>query len=354
MTKVENIDPIQNKGELHSLLKDVKRLVTDPENREELDQILQVEMERVNASFDALDINQEHAFHYPKFCEVIGCFETYSSTLTQMMYVVGKFGKGQEIDCIIDFLKSRSHQVLENFHELDREVVNLKLLPLVAVVAGYGLGLLSSQRISVFHKFFESKTRIQNFDNGSRVSDYLLTHVWEGRIIKLWKYFIPEGSMEPSLSIPDVHNIMLTKLAFLNYLSNKLELWLSSEIDSDIKFGSLMCNYKVLGSLIYLEKFENNDMMDSLYNCGKLDYTFFRFEHNTDFYDSEVSLIDNILTQEYLDSLKNAGFKRVNKDILNSFKQFYVELHYLSENWSEIILNSKSDVEKVQVNKSKK
>ena len=325
-----------------NLLGRVKQLVLKPDNRSELEQMLRTEMERVDFEFDVLGINLEYTFHYPKFSEVISCFEKNLSILTQMMYVVGKSGKGQEIDFILNYIKSRTEQIIKDFNEIDKVVVNLKLLPLVTVVTGYGLGLLSSQRLPTFHKFFETKTGIQQINSDTRILGYLLPHLWEGRDIRLWKYYLPGGSTELSSIKPNAHNVLLTKMAFLDYLNDKLMVWLSNELDTTIDFESLMCSFKILGSLVYLEKFANNKIESNLYNGGMLDFTCFKFEYNAAFFEIELSMIDKILSLDYLVNLTKSGFKRIDGENLNIFKQFYLELHYLPENWWVMNLNSKS------------
>ena len=323
-----------------NLLEAVRQFVTRVENHGDLEQLLQTELKRVDSEFDALEINQEHIYHYPKFDEVVRCFEKNLPNLTQMMYVIGKSGNDQEIDCITNYIKNRTDQVTKDFHEFDRDVVNLNLLPLVSLVTGYGLGLLSSQRLATFYKFFESTTGTQNFDSGTRIADYLLSHVWEGRDIRLWKYHLPEDSIEPSSSMSDAHNILITKMAFLDYFKDKLVNWLKSELDSAIDFGSLICNFKVLGSLVYMERFESEEIKGNLYNGGELDYTCFKFEQNSNFFDGEVNKIDKVLTKDNLKKLKKNGFIRGDSGHLKLFKQFYVELHYLPEFWCDANLKS--------------
>ena len=339
MSKIENSDAIKQGGELLNFLKDVKRLVSNPENRDDLEQLLQMEMERVGFLFDALDINQEHIFHYPKFVEVIECFETNLPILAHLMYVVGKSGKDQEIDCIINFIKDRTHQAIKSFDEVNRDTVYLKLLPLVAVVTGYGLGLLSSQRLQIFHKFFETKLSAMDFNSRVRIVDYLFPHLWKGREIRLWKYQLPKLK-EPFLLQSDAYKLLLTKISFLDYFDRKIKVWLNSELGEEIDFRSLVCNFKVLGSLIFLEKFEYNKFKNNLYNDGNFDISYFNFEFNEDFFYTEINLIDQILTKEYLERLTEVGFKRMSESMLNLFKQFYVELHYLPEYWSDMDLNT--------------
>lgn len=342
----------QQQDRSKNLLSRVKHLVTKPDSRNELEQLLDDEMKNVDSAFSALGISQDHIYHFPKFGEVIGCFEANLPILTQMMYVVGKSNSDKEINCISNFIKSKTQQVASDFQGIQRDVGNLRLLPLVSILSGYGLGLLSSQRLSTFQKLLETKTDSQKIDSSSRIVDYLLSHVWEGREIRLWKYYIPEGLMKPSASMPDAHNILLTRMAFLNYFDDKLSMWLSSELDSTNNFRNLMNNYKILGSLIYLERFKSNEIKVNLYNGGELDYTCFKFDHNVDFFDNEVSLIDKILTQDYINNLKKTGFKVSDSNYIKFFKQFYVEIHYLPQYWCDAYLNSEIFLEKVNGNQT--
>ena len=317
----------------------VKQLTTmsddGPDGQSKLEQLLLEEMKRVDSEFDKLNIDCEYTLYHSSFEKVVNCFDNNLELLTQMMYVVGESGKDQMMVCISNYIKGRIQQVEKNFPGIERDAGNLSLLPLVSAVTGYGLGLLNSNQLQMFHKFFTTTTVAQNSESNLRIVDYLLSHVWEGRNIRLWKYHIPEGSIQPSQSLSDAQNILLTRMAFLEYLNDKLKTWLHGELNSMKEFGSQMSNYKILGSLIYLERFSESDIKGRFYNDGELDYTVFKFEHNLDFFDGEVSSIDKILTKDYINKLKEGGFKVGESNLLKLFKQFYVEVHFLTQYWSD-------------------
>ena len=286
MPNSENTNSIdQQQGSSMNQLDRVKQLTLKPESQVELSQILLKEMKSIDSKFDALNIGEDHIFHYPKFGEVVSCFEKNLPILSQMMYVVGKSGNDQVTNAISSYITGRIQHVTTDSRGTQRDVESLKILPLVSVVTGYSLGLLDSQKYSTFHKILKTKTGAQNSNSRAHIADYLLSHVWEGRDNRLWKYHIPEGSKEPSSSLSEAHNEMLTRMAFLNYFNDKLSTWLSGELESIKVFKNLLSEYKILGSLIYLEKFKDSEIKKKLYNGGELDNTIFKFEHNVDFFD---------------------------------------------------------------------
>ena len=66
----------------------------------------------------------------------------------------------------------------------------------------------------------------------------------------------------------------------------------------------------------------------------------------------EVSMIDKILAKDNINTLKGGGFKFGDSNFLKLFKQFYVEIHYLPQYWSDAYQDSESTSKNVNNNQT--
>ena len=337
---INRIDPNERCSEEHfTTVKYIDKLLVNSENLIDLDRILLKDMRLVGSKFDELNISQDYLYHFPAFKRLIDCFEQNLPTLTKIVFLVGKRGKVDEINCIQEFIEDYCYQKTKDFHEYDRDVVCLKLLPLVSIVTGYSLGLLSSDRISSFHRFLSTSTFSHSFSSYSRIVDHLLFHKWEGRFNKLWKNLLPESMRTSSLN-STIRTNLLIKLGFLYYFPKKIIEWVGDEFASETGFELLIEKYKILGSLIYIEKFNGEVFEKHLFSTDLNEYKFLEFEHTSNFFDHELHILDEILKNERLERLYECGFKRIDSRKLKLFKQFYIELNFLQEHWCEIVYQS--------------
>ena len=253
-------------------------------------------------------------------------------TLANMMFIVGKWGQGQEKNSICDHINKVFGAVFEESCEIKKFLKDFKIYPLILISTNYGTGLLNSHptRLSDLYDFLTTPIDLIDNSKGNRIADNLIFHIWEGRQNLNWRVF-EDPSVRKSKFTSET---MLQKISFLDHLPQILNKWLQNEFTEVTDYKTLICKYKILSSLIFMERFENSWLGNNLRFKNPSDYNFFKFNFNQNFFNDELEILDSLLSDENLSNLREAGFKRTDPESIQLFKLFYIELNYFPEGWN--------------------
>ena len=314
-----------------------KKLILDPKNQIKLDEVLQKEMESVNDNITKLGINHKHLRDEQLFKNYIFAIEKNTQLLANMMQVIGRWGVGQEKISVTNFIQNFCSEATINSKNELPQIVNLRIYPLIIIATSYGVGIIHAgiEQWSRLYEFLDTTVDMRDFLTRNRIVDNLLLHTWEGRMNPIWRTF-EDPHIENSGNIEFIaRRESLKRIAFLDHFTQKIRAQFERDFSSAVNFKRFIYEFKILGTLIFMERFESSKIYDLLTYKTLAEYDKLRFSLNSEFFNEEMRIIDLTLSVNNLEKLKQAGFKRTNSESIEIFKMFYIDLHYFQEKWCE-------------------
>lgn len=227
----------QHPQSLELLVNSVKRLLSKPEYKIQLDELVTSEAQALNERLEDATLDPHSEFNPEAFRKRVGIYEAATEPLARMFGVLGRWGAGGELTNVLDLIRafwSRAKGVRGG------NVVWLDLgsYPAVLLVAAYGIGLVRAERWETLHRVFLAEIEHRDGTALGRVVDFLFLQGWSGGKKEIWQTL---GGFERR------------KTPLSDHLLETFTPWSESFAAIVPDFDELYETWEILGSLVYGE-----------------------------------------------------------------------------------------------------
>lgn len=238
----------QNPIGIDLLVNSAKRYLAKPEHRIQLDELFTAETQNLIEKLDAAGLTGQGEWSPEEFRRRIALYESLTEPLARMVGVLGRWGDGsekalvQDIICMLYAHADRADGGLVAY-------LDIKTYPAVLVMAGFGLGLVRSERWADLHDLFAAQVRNRNGDEAKRAVEKLFLFAWPGGNNDYWT---------------NLEGFERRKTALSDHLCALLGEWSKSFVGVLADFEQLYESWEILGSLAYLERAEITEIDGAL------------------------------------------------------------------------------------------
>lgn len=245
-----------NQAEIDDLVVTVKRFISEPKYRVQLDELLGTETESLLGEIGNADLSANDRWDPREFAKRVAIYERTTERLARMLGILGRWGDGSELGNVLNVLTFTHRSLVEPRNGMTIWL-NLRLYPVVLLVATYGIALTRSERWSSIHRLLSAPIG-GDTRNLMRVVDELNVSSWEGNDNRIWQ----------SLEGMEQHKTPLS-----DHVCSVLDTWKSSHVGIVPSFEQLFDLYDVLASLVFAERFAVADSTEDDANNPRYRWT---------------------------------------------------------------------------------
>ncbi len=309
--RVELLEQSQrpNPLSIELLINSVKRFMTRPEYRIQLDELFAQETDRLIAQLDAAEFAQPPQWNQATFRVYIQRYEAASEALATMVGVLGRWGDGSEFPLALDTIKSL-HAHAEKMGSGLVPYLNIRSYPAVLVFTAYGLGLTRASRWEALHRLFDFVVDRQHRDPIRAIEIFFL-QAWEGQEGRAWNQI--EGL--------DRHRTPLS-----DHLLDVLSGWGKRFTGLTPDFESTFERFEMLGSLAHLERNDKKTVQQELAGDPHNGWASMPVGRAGWHGSSANKLIAEIQSESMKSALIQAGFAKGDPEFIDLFVQNFLRL----------------------------
>ncbi|WP_253445621.1 SIR2 family protein [Halomonas sp. Y3] len=292
----------QNPTSIELLVNSIKRYLSRPEYRIQLDELLSQETERLMVRLDDPQFAPHGQWNQEEFRSRVERYKAVAEPLTRMAGVLGRWGDGNELNTVLDIIRGLYIHAGKVGNGLT-VWLGLRSYPAVLVFTAYGVGLTRSHRWKTLHEFLVSPWP-REYRNTKRTVSMMLLWAWRGEKNDLWTQL--EGL--------DNH-----KTALSDHLFDVMNEWRSSFAGVSMEFELVYERFETLAALAYLEE-DSEDRLEQAFAStphglfarmpvGRVGW------HE----ESAATLLQELQSEAMITALLNAGFAYKSRRFLELF-----------------------------------
>jgi hypothetical protein len=211
-----------------------KKFLARPEFRIQLDELIGVELRRVDTFIMSGGYQPpEGVWQDAFFVSAVARYEAQAEILARIFGMLGRYGKGDELRDAVDVIARLGHREPESGFNF---LINLRTYPAVLLFYAYGIGLLNAQRFADLFKLFSASINIGR-DYAPTMVSHLLLSGWEGTEHDPWNI---------------LHGKQQRRTALSDYLHGVFEKWTVDYLFTKNEFTTLFAHFELLGTLAYI------------------------------------------------------------------------------------------------------
>jgi hypothetical protein len=292
----------QNPASVELLVNSVKRFLSKPEYRIQLDELLSQETERLTAQLDNQRLAPQGQWSQSEFRSRVQQYKAVTEPLARMAGVLGRWGDGNELNTMLDIVRGLYLHAEKIGNGLN-VWLGLRSYPAVLVFTAYGVGLTRSQRWQTLHEFLIAPWP-REYRDAKRTVSMLLLGAWKGERNDLWA---------------ELDGLNNHKTAFSDHMVDVMNEWRSSFAGVSAEFELVYERFETLAALAYLEEDSEATLEQALANTphglfarmpvGRVGW------HEA----SATTLLQELQSEAMITALLNAGFAYKSRRFLELF-----------------------------------
>jgi hypothetical protein len=247
-TRVETIDQSQQRNpmSIDLLVSGTKRLLSKPEYRIQLDELLTQEAERVIETLGQAEFGVIGNWSQEEFRRKVAKYEALAEPLSCMCGILGRWGVGSENSLIFDVIRSLLAAAVTQGGLIPYS--NLRSYPAVLVFTAYCLGLTRAERWATLRLTLNT-TLDQEYREPKRAAEMLFLHTWKGAENNAWT---------------NIEGLERRKTPLSDHLAALFSVWGKKFIGLAPDFELLFERFEVLGSCVFLERETKENLQSGL------------------------------------------------------------------------------------------
>lgn len=247
--RIETLEQSQRQNPLSVdlLINSTKRFLSKPEYRIHLDELIAGEVGRLIEQIDAPEFAAQGQFNQGVFQTKVRRYEALTEPLARMAGVLGRWGDGQELPLVIDFLKNLYAHAEKAGSGLT-VLLGLRSYPAFLIFTAYGLGLTRSQRWKTLHELFITSWP-RDYGEPQTALSTLFFGGWKGSGNDVWKLLDGLGQCRTPLN---------------DHLVEVMNEWRSSFSSMTADFELDFERFEMLGALASLEENSEESLEQSM------------------------------------------------------------------------------------------
>ena len=223
------------------LVNTAKRYLARPEHRIQLDELIAQERDSLRDATIDIPASEPNRIDHTTVLARIHTYEGATEALARVAGVMGRWGDGSETSLILDLIRALCGDADHVGGGLNYWL-GLRRYPAVLAFTAYGLGLTVTRRWSVLHDLFTAEITTKD-GAPKRLVDLMFLLAWkDGSNNTLWNLAFSKNRNTP----------------LSDYLCGLFGEWGKSFTGLTPDFELLYERFELLGSIAYLEKWEQN------------------------------------------------------------------------------------------------
>ena len=170
---------------IDELVANTKLLVSDDKHRIQLDDLLIAETRTFVDGISAADLQPHGSWNPQEFARRVTLYEGSTERLARIVGILGRWGDGSELTDVLNILSFAQHKLGEPTNGLTAWL-NLRLYPVVLLIAAYGIGLARAERWSTFHRLLSFPANRES-QEPARIVDVLHLSAWNANDNQIWQ-----------------------------------------------------------------------------------------------------------------------------------------------------------------------
>ena len=233
--------PTTNRLQLQELVSNVRNYVVDRRFMLDLDELVTEEADTLIKEIASIDPGFEGDWDPTKFTSRVEFCEQTTKRLAVTLGIMGRWCDGYEVNDVANIVLY-IHRALREMNRSSALWTDLRIYPVVLLVAVYGLALTRSKRWAAIHDLLNVR-----IDNGSpdhlRIADELSVSSWHSIDRRAWQWL--EGL--------DNH-----RTPFSERVCKVTQDWSVNSIGVVADFEELFDMWDILASLVYSERLDED------------------------------------------------------------------------------------------------
>lgn len=237
--------------DIDDLVVTVKHFISEPKYRVQLDDLLGTETDALLGKIGNAELSVHGRWDPREFTTRVAIYERTTERLARTLGILGRWGDGSELCDVLNILSFTHRSLLEPRSGMTIWL-NLRLYPVILLVATYGVALTRSERWSSIHRLLSASIG-GDTQKPTRVVDDLNVSSWEANDNRIWQSL--EGVDQQKTPLSD-------------HVCRVLDSWKTSHMGLVPSFEQLFDLWDVLASLVFAERFSVTDATNHDTNDG--------------------------------------------------------------------------------------
>ena len=251
---------------IDELVANTKLLVSDHKYRIQLDDLLSAETRTLFEALSAGDLQPHGSWSPREFARRVTLYEDSTERLARILGILGRWGDECELTDVLNILSFAQHKLGKPTSGLTAWL-NLRLYPVVLLIAAYGIGLARAERWSTFHRLLSFPANRES-QEPARIVDDLHLSAWNASDNQIWHTLDDTDRRKTPLS---------------DHVCELMNDWSTSHLGIVASFEELFDMWDILASLVFSERYtdshtEENRPNDTLGSWTPIGRAAWRFQ----------------------------------------------------------------------------